>query len=308
MALLLVLTCHVFATPAQAEAGQVVVLPMTSTSRSLEIYQRAISVALARALNKDSSRSVVSVASASEVPKNASLIIEGRLVAKKRGRVSLEARVRRVATGLAVATLATKVASTTDLDSLVASLAQEILPVLEKGPPPPVALPQPAPIRPNTPAQAARRPQRPPTLLLMPATGSAADGVVAVRDPATASAAAMLSRMGIPHAVSSGSGEDLRLALTELRRSGSRYLLSLQVLSVDFYYNAVLSARGSVRVSLFGPDGLAVFAKTVHTDTVVGGRGDRHQALVYRVTEQALDMLLPQFRKLATWAALEYAR
>ena len=73
----------------------------------------------------------------------------------------------------------------------------------------------------------------------------------------------------------------------------------INVREVQFSYRAVLSARGTVQVAVIGADGVPVFAKTVSTDTVVGSRGDRHQALVYQVASQALDMLLPEFRKLA---------
>lgn len=87
-------------------------------------------------------------------------------------------------------------------------------------------------------------------------------------------------------------------ALAELHRSGAKYLLMIHVRDVPFSYRAILSARGTVQLAVLGTDGVSLFAKTVSTDTVVGARGDRHQALVYQVASQAFDILLPEFRKL----------
>jgi hypothetical protein len=141
---------------------------------------------------------------------------------------------------------------------------------------------------------------RPADILLIPATGSAAAGVVSVREPATSSAQAMLPRLGFRVTTSSsGQGLDnVPAALAELRRSGARFLVMMNVREVKFSYRGVLAARGSVQVAVIGVDGVPVFAKTVSTDTVVGSRGDAHVALVYQVASQALDMLLPEFRRL----------
>jgi hypothetical protein len=288
---------------ARAEKGEVVVLPMTSTARSLQIYERAISTALAQELSKKFKKPIRAVSSASDVPKSATLIIEGRLVAKGRDRVLLEARVRQARTGRALATLATKATNTTSMDALVARLASQLLPAIRKGlkPAAPVVLPV-AKVKPGPkPEQAPdTQPFVVPDMLVIPAGGSAARGVVAVREPATTSVLAMLSRMGMSAAVSSSfqGVENVNGAMAELHRSGAKYLLMMNVREVNFSYRAVLSARGTVQVAVMGTDGVPVFAKTVSTDTVVGSRGDRHQALVYQVATQALDMLLPEFRKL----------
>lgn len=290
---------------AQAQAQEVVVLPMTSTAKKLRLYERAISAALAQELSAATKSKVLSIASASEVPKSALLIIEGRLVAKGRSKVLMEARVRSAKTGRAIATLATAPTSTINLDALVSKLAVRLVPAIRKGlrPPPPIVLPT-VIVRPTaeSPGETPSlpRPARIPDMLLIPAAGSAANGVVSVRDPATASAQAMLGRLGF-HSTTSRSFEglqDVPGALAEMRRAGARFLLMINVREVQFSYRAVLSARGTVQVAVIGADGVPVFAKTVSTDTVVGSRGDRHQALVYQVASQALDMLLPEFRKL----------
>ncbi len=300
----LVLTSSV----AHGEKTEVVVLPMTSTAKNLRLYERAIASALAKELNRDSMISAGSVASVSEVPKGAAFIIEGRLVAKGRGRVLMEARVRQASTGRALATLATPATAITKLDSLVVRLAAQLLPALRRASQakPPTVLP-PVPTRPKpnaevSPPSLANEPARALDLdiLLIPAGGSAAKGVVSVQEPATASAQAMLSRMGYRSATSTSYAGITNVpgAVTELRGIGATYVLMINVREVSFAYQAVLSARGTVQVALFDTKGEVVFASTVSTDTVVGARGDRHQALVYQVVSQALDILLPEFRKI----------
>jgi hypothetical protein len=279
---------------------------MTSTAKRLRLYERAIASELARELKRSTGKSVQSVASASEVPASAVLIIEGRLVAKGRRKVLMEARVRDARTGRALATLATAATTTTNLDTLVAKLAQQLVPAIQRGlrPRAPAILPAIGVTAPpqsdgTTPAVVAQG--RPPDLLLVPASGSAAKGVVSVREPATASAQAMLPRLGFRVATST-SFEGLQNvpgAIAETQKSGARYAVMINVREVQFSYRGVLSARGTVQVAVLGIDGVPFFAKTVTTDTVVGSRGDRHQALVYQVASQGLDMLLPEFRKLA---------
>lgn len=291
---------------ASADKGKVVVLPMTSTARSLQIYERAISTALAQELSKKTRKSIRAVSSASDVPKSATLIIEGRLVAKGRNRVLLEARLREARTGRALATLATRATNTTNMDALVSKLATRLLPAIRKGlqPAAPVILPA-TKVSPGAkPEHEQEQPEAPtlsvPDMLVIPAGGSAARGVVSVREPATTSVLAMLSRMGMSAVVSSSlqGVDDVTGAMAELHRSGARHLLMMNVREVSFSYRGVLSARGTVQVAVMGTDGIPVFAKTVSTDTVVGSRGDKHQALVYQVATQGLDMLLPEFRKL----------
>jgi hypothetical protein len=236
------------------------------------------------------------------------LIVEGRLVAKGRGLVLMEARLRDAKTGKALATMATEATEITNLDTLVAKLAARLLPAIRQGlaPPVPHELPT-VRVKPashadaSAPASLSAPSSLAPDMLLIPAAGSAARGVVSVREPATASAQEMLARLGF-RAKTSDTFEGLQNvpgAVAEMQRAGATYLLMINVREVQFSYRAILSARGTVQVAVLGRDGVPVFARTVTTDTVVGSRGDRHRALVYQVATQALDMLLPEFRKIA---------
>lgn len=282
--------------PAQAK-DSVAILPMTSSSKSLEIYGHATSATLARRLAAKSKVTVVAVQSSAEVPADSNLIIDGRLVGTRGKRVQLEARLRRVSNGKSVATVATRSAKVTQLDSLVESLARKLEPLVDK------ALKQRTPI--ELPAAiiageaATAKKAQWPDVVVVPATGRAARGAVEVRTPATVSAFEFVARLGL-RAVASRSLEGVVSpgpTMTLLNRFHAKYALMLDVKKVTFAYNGVLSARGSVRVLLVNQAGQAIVDRIIDTGTVVGARGDRHQALVYFVTEQALDTALPEFRK-----------
>ncbi len=299
-----VLGCLLQAPLAHAQSEQVAVLPMTTTSRSLRIYRNAIPVALAAEMTTLLGVPVRAVSSAAEVGKRTTVIVDGRLVARSRDRVQLDVQVRRANTGHAVATISSDVANATDIDRLVGELAIALRPVLAKAlTPEPFHLPTTV-VKGTAVSQeeAADANAVSPTraeVLLLPAAGRAADGMVAVREPATQAAAHTLARMGLSVGTSTrheGIANPVEV-VAEMRALGSKHALMVQVLSVQFSYATVLSARGRVRVVLIAEDGLAVLDTKVSTDTVVGGRGERHQALVYRVAEQALDMVQPKIKR-----------
>tara|TARA_R110002096_G_scaffold416429_1_gene618896 strand:+ start:52804 stop:53799 length:996 start_codon:yes stop_codon:yes gene_type:complete len=292
--------------PVHAQSADVAVLPITTTAKALRIYRNAIPVALAAEMTTLLGVSVRAVSSASDVAKDTRVLIDGRLVAIGDDRVQLDVQVRRASTGQTVATISSNAANTTDIDRLVGQVATGLGPVLAKA-----LTPEPYQL-PTTVVQGSSSPKAkaipmaagaaiPPgsQVLLLPAEGSAAKGMIGVREPATQAAAHMLARIGQAVRTSSkhqGIANPIDV-VAEMRSLTSKHALMVQVLSVRFSYASVLSARGKVRIVLIGQDGLAVLDANVSTDTVVGGRGERHQALVYRVAEQALDMLQPRIKR-----------
>jgi hypothetical protein len=52
----------------------------------------------------------------------------------------------------------------------------------------------------------------------------------------------------------------------------------------------VLSARGTVRLVVVEPGGRLLLDRRLQTDTVVGSRGDRHDALVRFVLRQVFEI------------------
>jgi hypothetical protein len=110
--------------------------------------------------------------------------------------------------------------------------------------------------------------------------------------------AAAINRLGFSAVRSSQSGivgpSD---ASSEIAGASAEYALMIQVKKVAFTWRGVLSARGKVRVLLVDRQGQARYDRTLHTDTLVGSRGDRHAALVGFVTEQAIDIAYPALRR-----------
>ena len=289
---------------AHAQSAKVAVLPMTSTAKSLRIYRNAIPAALAAEMTTRLGVSVKAVSSSSGVAKGTRVIIDGRLIALRGDKVKLDVQVRRANTGRPVATISSEVGEVTDIDRLVGQLATALQPVLVKAlTPEPYLLPTTV-VQGNTPSGEMPVGEEAVVgtsaeVLLLPAQGRAAEGMIEVREPATQAAAHMLARIGRSVGKSArhqGIANPVKV-VAEMRAHSSKHALMVEVLSVTFSYESVLSARGRVRVVLIGQDGLAVLDAKVSTDTLVGGRGERHQALVYRVAEQALDMLQPRIKR-----------
>ncbi len=292
---------------ASAQPSEVIILPMTTTSKALNIYRNAVPAALARRLIAVGIHAQA-MSSTSSTPKSTKVIIDGRLISHHRDRVQIEVRIRRASTGRLVATLASDTTKNTDIETLVANLAARLAPTVNRAlVPKSFQLPTTV-VRADAPERQPDTKEQPmpdvtstalPSVLLLPAAGEAAEGMIDVREPATEAAHAMVRRLGIAVAESTrhkGIANPLDVVV-EMRERASNYSLMVHVMAVRFSYSSVLSAKGHVRVRLLGADGVAVFDRSVRTQTLVGARGDRHQALVYLVTEQALDMLLPEFRR-----------
>jgi hypothetical protein len=52
----------------------------------------------------------------------------------------------------------------------------------------------------------------------------------------------------------------------------------------------VLTAHGTLRLVAVAPDGRVLYDEVLETDTLVGNRGDRQDALVRMVTRQAMEI------------------
>jgi hypothetical protein len=296
-----------FLEAASARADEVVVLPMTSAAKRLEIFEGATTFALAQELKKAGIGKVRQAESAGAVHRDTSFIIDGRLVAAGVEAVKLEAQLREAGTGRLVTVVSTAEAAPTALDKLVHDLSRRLVQATrrarrrrgpyrlaktvvvgtaKRSPPQPVS---------SLPAQ-----QAPPRVLLFSAGGVAAQGAVAVEPSGTASARDFLARHQISFARSSSATKGIvgnaPEVVRELERSGASFALMLELVDVQFSYSGVLMARGEVRVVVMDRSMQIVADVEASTDTVVGSRGDRHSALIYAVFEQALDVARPQLK------------
>ena len=79
--------------------------------------------------------------------------------------------------------------------------------------------------------------------------------------------------------------------------AGGVAALKLHVRELTLWRRRVLLARGRFRVMLVAPDGRSLFDRIVRTDTVVGSRGDRADAVVKFVADQVMAIVHPHLAR-----------
>jgi hypothetical protein len=81
------------------------------------------------------------------------------------------------------------------------------------------------------------------------------------------------------------------------QRENALYAVLVVIEGVSFSWKGVLTARGKVRVDVVGSGGDVLMSQRYRTGTLVGSRGDRHDALIYFVAEQGAAMAFPRLRQ-----------
>jgi len=244
------------------------------------------------------------VSDPASLPRRIAWVIDGRILQRGGGKVVLEARLRDPDQGRAAGLVATSARPLRQIDRLARELARELLPVLEgargarqreSDRRAAIGLKK-APSRAGEPP----RPAGGPRLLLVGRSGGgdAASGLTA--DPvATASAVDFAQRLGRRPLVMELSGIAPPDAVkAALGGAGASHALLTQVVAVDFMWLGVLTARGRVRVVLVDTAGAPLYDEIIETDTLVGSRGDRQEALYGFVASQALQIARPRLRRL----------
>lgn len=235
---------------ASAQSSEVIILPMTTTSKDLNIYRNAVPAALARRLIAAGIHAQA-MSSTSSSPKSTKIIIDGRLISPHRDRVQVEVRIRRASTGRLVATLASDTTKNTDIETLVANLAARLAPTVKRAlEPKSFQLPTTV-IRADAPVRQPETKEQPtsdvasaairPSVLLLPAAGQAAQGMIDVREPATEAARSMIRRLGSAVTDSTrhkGIASPLDVVV-EMREHASNYSLMVHVMAVRFSYSSV---------------------------------------------------------------------
>ena len=282
---------------AQAGGGaQVVVLPFVTTDDELVIYGKPVADAVARGLSKGGPP----ISVAREQGARADLAVELRASRQRRGKVRVEAVVRDAETGVTLSRVGGRSTSVGDLDVAAADLARKLRAPLvaavdERGrrqarERAEVAA---APIDPEIgrPPSPGRVADIRPTVVVYQPEGLAAGGTLPVRSVATSALVGLLTQLGYRAIISSNLGVGpVDVAAGSARSAGARATLMLYVYSVDFGREGVLTARGSLRLMAVAPDRRVLVDRTLETGTVVGSRGDRHDALLRMVLAQAMEM------------------
>ena len=277
------------------KAQRVAVLPLAAGHADLEIYSVPVAREIAAKLGRALSIQVDALADASTVPAIIDLVVDGRINKMSGGRIRLEARIRDAAVSRIVGSVSAKPRPLIEIDEAAAELAASLEPLIRAW-----RREQPRdPYRLVLEQSQPRVESRTPLLVILRATGSAADGAIPVQEQASQAAYAFADRLGIESiARTDALGDVNRVKVANVVRStGARFGLTLRIEKVSYDFRGVLSARGRARIRLIDRDGEVRFETMVSTDTVVGDRGDRHSALVYMVAEQALDIAAPRLRK-----------
>jgi len=296
-------------TRAESQDAIVAILPFTFNDKDLEIYSKAAATALAAELRGTRGVKVRALSLSDSIPSGVSIVVDGRLVQPSPGKVKIEFTVRDPEFGVTVATVPTKVAPLSEIDTLVSgvrgSLQREIARALEGQERRRAERSKPIRARPTVVRGESDRPAEPAVngdprrrMIVLLSTGEVSGGAVQVRSIATEAAFNLSESLGYrPLAAGNNNVSTHADAGALAKKEGAVGTLELHVRDVDFDWVGVLTARGKVRVVLTSPDGDVLFDRSVKTDTIVGSRGDRHSAVVRMVLDQAMDIAAPPLRK-----------
>lgn len=285
---------------AGADGPRIVVLPFVTSDEELVIYGKPVADAVARGLR---GLGEVAVGVGGDVGAGrADLVVELR-IARARGKVKLEGTIRDAEVGQAAARVAARPVALADLDQAAAELAKSLArPVGDattgrsqrqsdekaavKALPAATAQPPPAPVR---------QPDFRPAVLVFQPEGQVAGGQVQFRDVTIGTLAKLLDGLGYRAILASRVGfVPPAEAAREASAAHARATLMTQLHDVDFTWSGVLVARGAMHLVLVGADGKVLINREIETDTLVGSRGDRHDALVRFVVAQAFDIARKQ--------------
>ncbi len=297
-------------------AVRVVVFPLEAPSQELAIYSRSLAKVVAIALSERLEMPVAVAEATAGAAAGVELVIAGSIQRSRDGYL-LEARVRDPDRGgRRVGAVSVRAKPLGKIKQSALALAKRLAPIVSGWhrlgrTRDPVRLPgsehvfarvrEDAETRPG--AQDSSRESEspkvtPPLFVVATAAGVAASGSIRVERAATDAAYAFVERLGITYVGTNvGGGESVVRLANAARQVGASYTLSLYLTNVEFSYHGILVAQGSAIVRLVNRSGVIMFEKRVHTDTIVGNRGDRHVSLVYGVAEQCLDIALYGLRE-----------
>ena len=273
--------------------GQLIALLPLAADAKLSIYGQPVASEVARRLEVQGF-AVVVVTSTAPVPSKARLVIDGRIVRGDGDTVKIEARVRDPAIGTVVSELSASAPSLTRIDEAAAELARGLVPILEAG----------------MKAQEEEKKQESGRGTGR-GRGTEEGGGGAIKVEAPKEDTRPRAQITMFSAVQLRRDDPM---LEPLLRAGGYRLAGLvghrgqddsaqadlvvhiQLLSMDYRDQGVTTARARARVEVVDATG-TVFARTIRTDTLVGGRGDRRDAVARAAIDQIVDIAMPRVRE-----------
>ncbi len=268
-----------------ARAQSVAVVPFGAADEDLAIYRRPVADAVAKVL-RDTYHLGAQVATGE--PPRSEWVVELRASRDKRV-VRIEAWLHDADASERRPAVAAERAALAELDKAAVNLGHRVgvrlLGALDarkaKARRPAPAAPQPAA---PAPAPADTRP----AVILYRASG---EGVADAPAQAAAAATELLSSLGYRVVPSERRGLlPVELAAGDATIGGARAAIMIDVTRIDFAWDGVLTAKGTVRLVAISPRTQILYNRDLVTDTAVGGRGDGHATLVRYVLRQAMDI------------------
>jgi hypothetical protein len=282
------------ARPARADGALIALLPLGADAK-LSIYGQPVASELARSL-EGAGFSIVVVTSTAPVPAKARLVIDGRIVKGAGGAVLLEARVRDPGRGTIVSELSASAPSLTRIDEAVAELAKRLGDVLHAGlqaQDEERARPRPAPATVTHDAAPVKKKvdRRPLALVSIFSAAPRGPDDPAMEPLLHAGAIDLAAQLGRRSA--DLRGEDVPAAL---RSANGDIAVHIELLEIEYGKSTVATARARARVRVVRGD-KPIFDRVVRTDTLVGGRGDRRDAVARAAVAQIVDIAMPRVRE-----------
>jgi hypothetical protein len=268
--------------------GAIAVLPLTSSEKRLAMYGVPVARVLAAHL-RQSGVTVETVTGSGSLPRRVAWVIDGRIVSSPGGRVVLEARLRDPGRGSAFGQVASKPGRLTEIDKLARQVAGDLTPLLARA-------------RASSAKTSAITPPPSPPPSSVSNTAPVRPAIVITRDRepiVTDAMASLVERLGYRAVVGEMAGiaapDKVRAALG---KASAPFALLAEVRSVDYEWDrGILTARGTMRLVLVDRAGKPIYNAVLDTDTLVGNRGDRHDALLGFVARQVMQMAAPRLRK-----------
>jgi len=298
---ILVMSLLALARPARADDGKVIALLPLAADKKLQIYGQPVASEVARALEQDGF-SITVVSSTAPVPSKARLVIDGRIVRGDGDTVLIEARVRDPAIGKIVAEVSATAPTLTRIDEAAAALAQQLAAVLRDGiaaqdeaaRPKPRVDPEPVEGDP-TPAPAVKVDGRPIALVAVRSAVSRGQDDPELIPLLRVGAGRLAGLIG--HQASEVSEPPTAADTPATLITGkAKLLVVIDLLAISYGEGGVITARARARVRVADASGV-VFERTVRTATLVGGRGDRRDAVARAAIDQLVDIAMPRVRE-----------
>ncbi len=283
---------------ADAPKGEAVALLPLDADARLAIYGQPVASEIARALVAGGI-DVVVVGPKMAMPDRAKLIVDGTIGATKADLVTLALRVRNPVDGTTLAITQSQVQGLPNIDKAAAELSAKLLPIvrdkLEALKPKAVALPDP-----KEPHVAVVQPEvsmRP--LLVGVSTSSKTASQDALKDALVAQISPWAARQRREPKQTEPKLLRKDAAVKTIKAGGTDLGVVFEIRSFSISSDTIPIARARVHVVVADAVGV-VFDRVLVTDSIVGDKNIKADAMAARVAREILEILRPHLKRMVT--------